>query len=139
MDKKTGLNRPENSHVRHTENRGAGNKIASPPPVGKPAVKQDHREKQKALAEARVRLDLHFGKSADIGHGDPSLPQGLDEIIGAQNEKDIGEHQQGGDALPCMDLREKTKESIQSGWLHRAADPFIVPLRDPAAKDPPAA
>jgi hypothetical protein len=80
-----------------------------------------------------------FVSPADIGNGDPSLPQGFDEVIGAQNEKDVGEHQQGGDAFPCMDLREKTKESIQSGGFHRASDPFIVPLHDPVAKDQPAA
>ena len=139
FDKKTGLKRPEGSQVRYTENRGTGDKVAPPPSIGKPAVKPHHQDKQKALPEARVSLDLHLGKSADIGHGDPSLPQGLDEVIGAQDEKDVGEHQQGGDALPCMDLGENTKESIQSGWFHRASDPFIVPLHHPVVKDPSAA
>ena len=93
FDKKTGLNHPEDSQVRNTENRGAGDKVAPSPSIGKPAVKPHHKDKQKALPKARVSLDLHLGKSADIGNSDPSLPQGLDEVIGAQNEKDVGEHQ----------------------------------------------
>ena len=139
FDEKAGLNRPEDRQVRYAEKRGARNKVAAPPSIGKPAVEPYHRDKQKALPEARVGLDLHFGKSGDIGNGDPSLPQGLDEVIGAQNEKDVGEHQQGGDAFPCMYIREKTKKSIQLGRFHRASDPFIVPMHDPVAKDPSAA
>ena len=139
FDKKTGLNRPENRQIRYTEKRGAGDKVTSPPSIGKPAVEPHHRDEQKALPEARVGLDLHLGKSGNIGNGDPSLPQGFDEVIGAQNEKDVGEHQQGSNAFACMYIREETKESIQSGRFHRVSDPFIIPLYDPVGRDQPVA
>jgi hypothetical protein len=34
-----------------------------------------------------------------------------------------------------MYVRKKTKKSIQFRRLHRAADPFIVPLHDRVVKD----
>ncbi len=113
FDKKTGLNRPEDSQVQYTENRGAGDEVAAPVSIGQSAVEPHHGDQQKALPKARVSLDLHFGKSADIGNGNPSLPQGFDEVVGAQNEKDVGEHQEGGETLPRMYIRKKAKKSIQ--------------------------
>jgi len=96
----------EQCQVRHEE---GGDAVDQPHPVHpdhERAVEGDHSEQQHGLGRGRVAL--YFGAAA---HQDQRLADGLEQIVGRQQQEEVQHEQQRGTGLALSDLGEQAEQA----------------------------
>ena len=110
VEKEPRLKRPEDDDIPHEEDRGAGDEITPRPGFRETSVERNHGDQDQRLEETRIGLDLDLRQTLDVRDGNPSLAKGFHEIVGAQHQEDVREHEKRAGLFAVTNVGEESKE-----------------------------